>query len=102
MMRADDLRSSEPTRYGCYVCLGVPRGVRRAVAGSDVASVAERLGFANDLLKYMQLADKLGQITTLEFNNVQKNPSLDASLFLFKVPEGADVIGDAGTAASAP
>ncbi len=61
-----------------------------------------RLGFANDLLKYMQLADKLGQITTLEFNNVQKNPPLDASLFVFQVPEGADVIGDAGTAASAP
>lgn len=61
-----------------------------------------RLGFANDVLRYMQLADKLGQITTLEFNNVQKNPPLDASLFVFKVPEGADVIGDAGTAASAP
>ena len=61
-----------------------------------------RLGFASDLLKYMQLADKLGQITTLEFNNVQKNPPLDASLFVFKVPEGADVIGDAGAAASAP
>ncbi|HMN46658.1 MAG TPA: outer membrane lipoprotein chaperone LolA [Povalibacter sp.] len=61
-----------------------------------------RLGFASDVLKYMQLADKLGQITTLEFDNVQKNPSLDASLFVFEVPEGADVIGDAGTAASAP
>lgn len=61
-----------------------------------------RLGFSSDLLKYMQLADKLGQITTLEFNNVQKNPPLDPSLFVFNVPEGADVIGDAGTATSAP
>lgn len=50
MMRADDLRSSEPTRYGCYVCLRVPQEIRPAVAGSDVASVAERLGFANEFV----------------------------------------------------
>ncbi|HEY6643675.1 outer membrane lipoprotein chaperone LolA [Povalibacter sp.] len=61
-----------------------------------------RLGFGGDVLKYMQLADKLGQITTLEFTNVQKNPSLDPSRFVFKVPEGSDVIGDSGAAASAP
>lgn len=61
-----------------------------------------RLGFSGDVLKYMQLADKLGQITTLEFNNVKKNPALDPSLFVFNVPAGADVIGDAGTAASKP
>ena len=61
-----------------------------------------RLGFGGDVLKYMQLADKLGQITTLEFTNVQKNPQLDPSSFVFEVPEGADVIGDSGAAASTP
>ena len=54
-----------------------------------------RLGFSGDSLKFMQLADKLGQITTLEFTNVQKNPSLDPARFTFTVPAGADVIGDA-------
>lgn len=54
-----------------------------------------RLGFSADTLKFMQLADKLGQITTLEFSNVEKNPPLDPSRFTFTVPPGADVIGDA-------
>lgn len=60
-----------------------------------------RLGFAGDVLKFMQLADKLGQITTLEFSNVEKNSPLDPSRFTFKVPPGADVIGDASDAAPA-
>ena len=54
-----------------------------------------RLGFSGEVLKFMQLADKLGQITTLEFSNVERNPQIDPAKFTFKVPEGADVIGDA-------
>lgn len=53
-----------------------------------------RLGFAGDTLKFMQLADKLGQITTLEFSKVERNVQLDSSRFTFTVPAGADVIGD--------
>lgn len=53
-----------------------------------------RLGFDGATLKFMQLADKLGQITTLEFSQVQRNPAIDSSLFTFTVPAGADVIGD--------
>jgi outer membrane lipoprotein carrier protein len=53
-----------------------------------------RLGFGGDTLKFMQLADKLGQITTLEFTSIQKNVALDASRFKFTPPAGADVIGE--------
>jgi outer membrane lipoprotein carrier protein len=53
-----------------------------------------RLGFGGDTLKFMQLADKLGQITTLEFTSIQKNATLDASRFKFTPPAGADVIGE--------
>jgi outer membrane lipoprotein carrier protein len=53
-----------------------------------------RLGFDGETLKFMQLADKLGQITTLEFINVQRNARLDASRFKFTPPPGADVIGE--------
>ena len=53
-----------------------------------------RLGFGGETLKFMQLADKLGQITTLEFLNVQRNATLDASRFKFTPPPGADVIGE--------
>lgn len=53
-----------------------------------------RLGFAGKALKFMQLADKLGQTTHLEFAQFERNPALDPSRFTFTVPPGADVIGD--------
>jgi outer membrane lipoprotein carrier protein len=61
-----------------------------------------RLGFDGPVLRFMQLADKLGQTTNLEFSNVERNPPLDPSRFTFTVPPGADVIGDASPAAAAP
>lgn len=54
-----------------------------------------RLGFEGATLKFMQLADKLGQTTHLEFSQLERNPALDPSRFTFTVPPGADVIGDA-------
>lgn len=56
-----------------------------------------RLGFDGAALKFMQLADKLGQTTNLEFAQLERNPALDPSRFTFTVPPGADVIGDAST-----
>jgi len=61
-----------------------------------------RLGFEGAVLKYMQLADKLGQTTSLEFSKVERNPPLDPSRFTFTVPPGADVIGDASSQAAPP
>jgi outer membrane lipoprotein carrier protein len=65
---------------------------------TDFKSV--RLGFAGDTLKFMQLADKLGQTTTLELSRFERNPVLDPSMFTFRVPPGADVIGDASSSQS--
>ena len=53
-----------------------------------------RLGFDRATLKFMQLADKLGQTTSLEFAQLVRNPAIDPSRFTFTVPPGADVIGD--------
>jgi outer membrane lipoprotein carrier protein len=54
------------------------------------------LGFnAKGELAAMELKDKLGQTTALDFSNVRRNVPLDASLFRFEPPQGADVIGDA-------
>lgn len=53
-----------------------------------------RLGFEGNSLRFMQLADKLGQTTNLEFSQLERNPALDPSRFTFTVPPGADVIGD--------
>lgn len=54
-----------------------------------------RLGFVGQELRHMQLADKLGQTTLLQFTDVERNPLLDPSRFTFSVPPGADVIGRA-------
>jgi outer membrane lipoprotein carrier protein len=62
--------------------------------GSDFERVS--LGFnARGELAAMELVDKLGQSTALDFSNVRRNVSLDAGLFRFEPPKGADVIGDA-------
>jgi len=53
-----------------------------------------RLGFEGNSLRFMQLADKLGQTTNLEFSRLERNPAIDPSRFNFTVPPGADVIGD--------
>ena len=42
----------------------------------------------------MELFDNFGQMTSLYFNNIDRNPSLAASLFTFKPPAGVDVLGD--------
>jgi outer membrane lipoprotein carrier protein len=68
-------------------------------ADTDFKSV--RLGFEGTTLRFMHLADKLGQITQLEFTNVERNPVLDPSRFTFTVPPGADVIGDPAASSAA-
>ena len=72
--------------------------VRMEPKRSDTDFKWVRLGFSGEALKYMELGDKLGQTTTLEFTKFERNPKLDPARFVFQVPEGADVIGDTGTA----
>lgn len=52
-----------------------------------------RLGFDGPELRRMLLLDRLGQTTRLEFDGIERNPRLDASLFTFTPPAGVDVVG---------
>jgi outer membrane lipoprotein carrier protein len=59
----------------------------------------ERVSLAFDdrgRLAGMELQDKLGQVTAIDFSDVQVNAKLDGKLFEFTPPKGADVIGEAG------
>jgi hypothetical protein len=47
-MRANDVRSTDAVRHGAYVCLSVPPGARRVVAGAAVPSLVDRLGLRNE------------------------------------------------------
>jgi outer membrane lipoprotein carrier protein len=53
-----------------------------------------RLGFRKSNPESMQLYDRLGQVTTIKFTRLERNPKLAADLFRFAPPEGADVVGD--------
>ena len=61
--------------------------------GSDFEHVS--LAFdAHGELAAMELLDKLGQTTTIEFSQVRRGAPLDDALFTFVPPKDADVIGE--------
>ena len=62
--------------------------------GSDFERVSLAFNPRNELAA-MELVDKLGQTTTIQFSAVQRTSKLDDVLFRFVPPAGADVIGDA-------
>jgi outer membrane lipoprotein carrier protein len=51
-----------------------------------------QLGFAQNQIKEMQLQDHLGHKTGIQFSHIKINQAVPASLFIFKVPAGVDVI----------
>ena len=53
-----------------------------------------RMGFGFSGLEVMELADSFGQTTVLKFTALHRNPKLNAALFTFVPPKGADVIGN--------
>ncbi len=52
-----------------------------------------RLGFRGRELRRMMMLDRLGQVTRLDFDRIERNPALDAALFSFVPPPGVDVVG---------
>ena len=62
----------------------VPKG------GGDVVELG--LDPKNYNLASARVADQIGNITTLNFSDLQSNVALDGSLFHFEAPKGADVI----------
>jgi outer membrane lipoprotein carrier protein len=62
--------------------------------GSDFERVSLAFDGRNELAA-MELVDKLGQTTTIEFAKLKRGVRLDDALFRFVPPPGADVIGDA-------
>ena len=54
-----------------------------------------RLAFGRDgTLQRMELEDDFGQVTTLRFARLERNPELDPALFHFQPPAGVDIIYD--------
>jgi len=53
-----------------------------------------QLGFDQRDLRMMTVTDNFGNTTHLKFNNLQRNPSVEASTFVFTPPKGVDVVGE--------
>ena len=53
------------------------------------------VGIAGGELRRMMLVDRLGQTMRIEFDRIERNPRLDASIFSFTPPRGVDVVGRA-------
>jgi len=62
----------------------------------DAESEFERvlLGLQDNELRLMTMEDAFGLRTEIRFDELQRNPALDADLFTFTPPEDADVIGE--------
>lgn len=55
-----------------------------------------RVAFKGDALVSLELEDRLGQRTRLDFQKLERNPTLDPALLKFTPPPNVDVVGDAG------
>ncbi len=53
-----------------------------------------QLGFNQRDLRMMSITDNFGNTTHLKFNNLQRNPSIEAREFVFTPPKGVDVVGE--------
>jgi outer membrane lipoprotein-sorting protein len=53
-----------------------------------------RMGFKANTLDTMELYDHLGQVTSIHFGQLERNPKIAADLYTFTPPKGADVIED--------
>lgn len=53
-----------------------------------------RVAFKGALLVSLELEDSFGQRTRLDFQKLERNPTLDAVLLKFTPPPGVDVVGD--------
>jgi outer membrane lipoprotein carrier protein len=61
----------------------------------DSNITALNLYLEDGMLQRILARDSFGNTTTFSFSNLERNPPLSESLFVFVPPAGADVVGDA-------
>ncbi|MGI9132752.1 MAG: outer membrane lipoprotein chaperone LolA [Rhodoferax sp.] len=66
--------------------------VRATPKGKDSALQSVRVGLRGGSLERLEIIDSFAQKSLLRFSNLQANGALDAALFQFKPPAGADLI----------
>ncbi len=52
------------------------------------------LAFDDEKLQKMELYDSFNHVTAIRFSEIERNPKLKDSTFLFSTPKGVDVVGE--------
>ena len=68
--------------------------VRLLPRSDDSNITALNLSLEDGVLRQITARDSFGNTTTFRFSQVERNPPLSESLFVFVPPAGADVVGD--------
>jgi outer membrane lipoprotein carrier protein len=84
-LQADFVLTADADRDGLEWVLATPKS-------KDSALQAIRVGFRSGELASLEMVDSFGQRSSLRFTGFKANAALDASVFQFKPPQGADVI----------
>ena len=84
-LQADFLLASDAERDGQEWVLATPKA-------KDSGLQTIRIGFRSGELASLEMVDSFGQRSSLRFTGFKANAALDASVFQFKSPQGADVI----------
>lgn len=84
-LQADFALAAAPDSEGLEWVTATPKN-----KDSSLRSI--RLGFRKQALAVLDILDSFGQRSVMSFGALQENGPIDASLFQFKPPAGADVI----------
>lgn len=84
-LQADFVLAPDADREGQEWVLATPRA-------KDSGLQNIRVGFRSGELASLEMVDSFGQTSSLRFSGFKANVALDASVFQFKPPQGADVI----------
>ena len=84
-LQADFVLTADADRDGLEWVLATPKA-------KDSALQAIRVGFRSGELASLEMVDSFGQRSNLRFSGFKANAALDANVFQFKPPQGADVI----------
>lgn len=88
-IEADFSLQAAPDRDGLQWVLATPRAKDGQLRSVGVGFRAQDQGH---VLAALEILDNFGQRSLLSFSKVQVNPALDAALFRFTPPPGADVV----------
>ncbi|MDM0053642.1 outer membrane lipoprotein chaperone LolA [Variovorax sp. J22R115] len=84
-LQADFTLDAAPERDGLQWVKATPK-----TKDGQLQSV--QIGFQGEALASLEILDSFGQRSVLKFSNVEVNPALPGSTFVFKTPAGADVV----------